>query len=176
RFVDGFADETLDDGFAPRSERALAEAAAKSFDAGHANTLQLRRVTVEHGDAGVREDVADLFRFARLDIVVAEDCGDRYAHRRELTREDLRFLGQSVVGEIARKEQHIGDVGDACKYRLERALGRFRAVQIGQRGYAHSAPCHTAPQATRVTPSLDSGRARSGDTIANNSVDGRSRQ
>ena len=41
-------DELLDDRLAPRRERALAEAAAETLDAGDADAVRLARVAVEH--------------------------------------------------------------------------------------------------------------------------------
>ena len=58
--------------FAPRAERAPAEAAGEALDAGEADAVDLGRVAVEHGDAGVGEDLLDLVLLARLVVVVAE--------------------------------------------------------------------------------------------------------
>src|SRR5258706_7950083 len=51
--VDGFADELLDDRFAPGTERALPEAAAEAFDAGDSDAVQLAGVAVEDYDASI---------------------------------------------------------------------------------------------------------------------------
>ena len=64
RFVDGFAHELLDDGFSPRTKRALPETAAESLDPGDADALRLVGVAVEHDDAGVAHDLPHLVALA----------------------------------------------------------------------------------------------------------------
>ena len=92
-------------------ERALAEAAAEPLDAGDADAVHLARVAVEHHDAGVGENLADLVGFARLDVVVAEDRHRRYGDASEFACEHPRFLRQAVVGEIAGNQQHVRRLG-----------------------------------------------------------------
>ena len=65
--------ELLDDLFAPRAERAAAEAAGESLDAGEADAEDLRAVAVERDDARVEEDLSQLVLLARFEVVVAED-------------------------------------------------------------------------------------------------------
>ena len=57
RLVDRLLDEVLDRLFAPRAERAAAEAAGKALDAGEADAVDFGRFAVEHRDAGVDEDL-----------------------------------------------------------------------------------------------------------------------
>ena len=151
RFVDRFAHELLDDGFAPRTERALPEAAAESLDPGDADAVSLVRVAVEHDDAGVGENLTHLVALARFEIVVAENGDDRHVDRRQLARQHTRFIGQSVVGQVAGNQQDVGRFGNLREERLKGALRGFGAVQIAERGHAHHA-CHARSVSTRVKP------------------------
>ena len=84
RFVDRLVHELLDDRLAPRAERALAEAAAESLDAGDADAVQLARVAVEHVEAGLGENLPHLVGLSRFEIVIAEHGGHRNPERRQL--------------------------------------------------------------------------------------------
>ena len=55
---DRFVHELLDDVFAPRTERATAEAAGEALDAGKADPVNFGRVAVEDDDPGIDEDPA----------------------------------------------------------------------------------------------------------------------
>ena len=68
--------------------------------------------------------------------MVAQHGRDRHLQRRQFFREHLRFLRKAVVGEIAGEEEHVSGGGNLRKQRLERALRRFRAMQVRERGDA----------------------------------------
>ena len=78
RFVHRRVDELLDDGFSPRPQRTLAEAAAETLHAGDPDAVDFARIAVEHHDAGVDEDLADLVFLSRLVVVVAEHRDNRH--------------------------------------------------------------------------------------------------
>src|SRR6266852_2777133 len=119
RFVNGFLHECLDRPFAPRAERAAAEAAREALDAGKPDTLYFRRFPIEHGDAAVDENLPDLVGLAAFVVVVAEDRDDRDLHRsRELADEHACLIGQSVVREIAAQQQHIRRRADLTEERM----------------------------------------------------------
>ena len=90
----------------------------------------------------VGENLADLGCLARFEIVIAE-----HRRRSACAAASARApaprasSGEPVVGEIAGEQQHVGRLGDAREQRLKRALRRFRAVQIADRGDAdHPSP------------------------------------
>ena len=134
RFVDGFAHELLDDRFAPRTERARAETAAESLDAGDADAQGFVRVAIEHDDAGVSENLPHFVALARFEIVVAENGHDRQMNRRQLARKHARFIGESVVRQVAGDQQKVGRFGNLREERLKRALRCPGAMEIGDRG------------------------------------------
>jgi len=108
RLVDRFLHELLHYGLAPRTEGAAAKSAAEAFDTGKADALHLVRVTIEHHDTRVPQNVAHVGRVARLVVVIAKH-GDQghLAVQRDLFGEPTRFIRQTVVGEIAAQQQHV---------------------------------------------------------------------
>src|SRR5438105_2849320 len=86
-FVDRLADELLDDGLAPGSERPLPEPAAESFHAGDADALELTRVAVKQRNPRVGQNLGDVLRLSRFEVVVAENRRNRHAQRRHLLLE-----------------------------------------------------------------------------------------
>ncbi len=121
RFVHHFVDERLDDRLAERRELAAAEAAEESLHAGKADALDLDRLLVEHGHAGIAEDRADLLRLAAFVIVVAEHADDRDRASADVLGEDLRLPRLAEIGEVAAQHQHVGVVGD---FGEQLAIGR----------------------------------------------------
>ena len=83
----------------------------------------------------------DLVLLVRLDVVVAENGGDRDPQRRELTRQDPRFFRQAVVGEIAGYQQDVGRLGYLGEERLKAPCDVF--VQ-----------CRSASAAIRTVPAM----------------------
>jgi signal transduction histidine kinase len=144
RLVHRLAHKLLDDRFAPRSKRSLTEPAAKAFRTRDADALQLAGVAVEHGDTRVRENLPDLPVFPRFDVVVAEDRGHWNPQRAQLARENLRFVRQAVVGEVASHQQHVSRLADPREERLKAALGGLGAVEVANCGDAHDAISHEA--------------------------------
>src|ERR1700760_61146 len=57
---------------------------------------------------------------------------------RDLPRQELRFLGKTVVGEIAAEQQHVRLGGCSSEKRLQAGLSRLLDVQVGNRGDAQS--------------------------------------
>ncbi len=94
-------DELLDDRLAPRAQGVTAEAAAEALHTGDPDPLQLARVAVQHGEPRAVQNLTDLSRFTRLEVVVAENGRRRNPQRRQLAREHRRLFGQTVVGQIA---------------------------------------------------------------------------
>ena len=73
--------------------------------------------------------------------MVTEDRDDRDAgNRGELAHQHARLLGQAVVRQIAAKEQDVRVRRRRPEYRLERPLGRLRAVKVTDGGDAHCWP------------------------------------
>src|SRR5256885_2344204 len=142
RLVDRFAHELLDDCFPPGTERALTEPAAETLRARDADALKLARIAVENDDARIGENLPHLSIFPRFDVVIAEDRGHRDAQRAQLARENLRFVGQTVVGEVASHQQHVGRLADPREERLKTPLGRLGAVEVADRGDTHNAISH----------------------------------
>lgn len=136
RFVDRFANELLDDRFAPRPKRALAEAAAESLDACDANPVRLVRIAIKHDEPGVGHDLPHLVTLARFDVVVTENSDRRHTDRRQLARQHTRFVRESIIGQVAGNEQDVRGFGDFCKERLKRSLRCLGAMEIGDRGHA----------------------------------------
>ena len=101
--------------------------------------LHLAGVAVEHRHAGRFEDVAHLVLFARLEIVVAQHADHRDVDRAQLPRQDLRLLGQAVIGQVAAQQQHVRRLGRLGQQRLQLALHRLGAMQVGQGADAHHA-------------------------------------
>ena len=138
--VDGLPHESFDDFLAPGLERTLPEASAQPLGAGEAHAVDFAGFAVQQVDAGVNEQTLDLVGLVRFVVVVAEDGNDRHAlDRRQLLDEDARFLGESIVGQIATENEHIGGGTGRGEERLEGSLRRFLAVQVPDRGQAHQA-------------------------------------
>jgi len=109
RLVHRLADEALDDLLAPRAERAATEPSTEAFHASESNALQLAGIAIEHRDSGVGENLAYFILLPCFEIVVSEYCNARHAQRRtNVAREHARFLGQTVVCEIAAQHQQVG--------------------------------------------------------------------
>ena len=95
------------------------------------------RVAVEHDDAGVGQDLADL---RPAGPTRSRGCRARPTHgnldaRGDLARERARFFGQAVVGQVAAEHQDVGGFGDLGEQRLQRARRRGAAVvQVAERG------------------------------------------
>ena len=135
RLLDRLVDELLDDLLAPRAELPPSEAAAESLHAGEADALDLVHAAVEHGHAGVGEDLHDLVLVAGLEVVIAEDADGRDAQRRgDLLRQDLRLLHRAVVGEIAAHQEHVGLSGGRLEQRVHASQSRLLDVDVGDRG------------------------------------------
>ena len=99
---------------------------AKPFDAREADALYLRGFAVEHGHAGVGEDLADFLRLAPFVVMVSEHGDHRNFHRRgQLARQDPRLIRKAVVGEVAAQHQHVGGVADLAEQWLKRTLRVF---------------------------------------------------
>ena len=73
RFVDGFPNELLDDGFSPRTERALPEAATKSFDSGDADSVRLIRITIENDDSWSYDETSTITHERHGDVLEHTD-------------------------------------------------------------------------------------------------------
>src|SRR5437764_14177429 len=82
--VDRFADELLDDGFAPGTERARTEATAEALDTGNADSLRLMRIAIQNDDPGVGENLPYFIALGRCEIVLAEDRDERHPCSRKL--------------------------------------------------------------------------------------------
>jgi hypothetical protein len=136
--LDRFLDEPLDRGLAPRPERTAPKAAGKALHAGKAHPVHFRRFAIEHGDPGVGQNPANLILLAALVIVVSKHGDHRNLdRRRQLARQNARFLRQAVVGEIAAQHEHVGGGIDLAEYRLEGPLGRLRDMNIAEGGNPH---------------------------------------
>src|SRR5678815_1008202 len=115
-FVHGLAHEVLDDVFAPGPERAASESAAEAFYARKADALHLARVSVEHCDAGVGEDLPNLVGLPGFVVMIPEYRDTRNAKRRgDVAREHARLFRQAVVGQIATEHEDIRSLGDLAK-------------------------------------------------------------
>ena len=122
-----------------------AEAAAESFDAGDADARKLARIAVEYLHARVAQHVHQLSRLAGFEIVIAEHGRRRHPQRGQLLREHGGLLGQAVIGEIAGEHGNISGLVHAGEERLERALRRLGAMEVGQRGHTNDRRCHGHP-------------------------------
>src|SRR5262245_51533481 len=121
RLVDRSMDELLDDRLAPRAERALAESSAETLDAGNTNPADFHGVAVEDDHAGVDENLPHLILFPGFEIVIPKDGCNGNTNGCDLARENSSFVRQSVVGEIASEQQHVGALGDSREQRLKGA-------------------------------------------------------
>ena len=72
RFLDGLVDELLENFFSPRSERPSTEAAAESFCAGEADTVNLVGIAIEHRHAGIGHEFRDFVLLAGLIVMIAQ--------------------------------------------------------------------------------------------------------
>src|SRR5690348_12104092 len=63
-FVHCLSHEQLDDFLSPRTERTSAKSTGKAFHAGEADALNLGRIAIEYGDAGVGQDLPNLVALA----------------------------------------------------------------------------------------------------------------
>src|SRR5262249_20353558 len=92
----------------PRTQPPPAETTAESTDARKTNACDFDRFTVEHGHAGLIENVRDGFRLSGFIIMIPNDTDTRDSHRiANVGGEFLRFFGESVLREIAAKQQHV---------------------------------------------------------------------
>ncbi len=145
RLVHRFADELLDDGFAPRTERSLPEPAAEALHTGDADAAQLARIAVEDDNSGVGEDLADLIGLARFEIVIPQHRGHWHPQRGHFPGEHARLIGQAIVGQVARDQQDVGRLRNPRKERLKSALRGPGAMRITHRRDTHHVPSHRAP-------------------------------
>src|SRR4029079_17219398 len=98
-------------------------------------------IAVEDDDPGVPEDLHDLVLLSRFVVVIPQDADDGDAERsRQLAREHARLLRQAVVRQVAAEDQDVSLGAGRGEDRLERALGRLRAVQVTDGGDAHESP------------------------------------
>ena len=123
RLVDRFVHELLDDRLAPRREGVAPEPAAETLGAGDADAGELAGIAVEDDHPGVAQDLRDLSRLARFEIVVAEHRGGGDAERGQLLGQHRRFLGQPVIGEVAAEQCDVRGLADAREQRLKGPLG-----------------------------------------------------
>ena len=65
--------------------------------------------------------------------MIAEHADDRDVDRRQVFREDARFVGEAVVREVAAQHEHVGRLGDLSEQRLQAALRGLRVVDVGER-------------------------------------------
>jgi hypothetical protein len=139
RFSNRFVHEFLDDVFAPRAQGTPAEATGETLDPGKPDPQNLGRAAVERYDAGIFHDAADFILLAGLVVMVAEHADDRNLHaRRQFLCECARFLGETVVGQIAADDQDVSRLGDAGEERLQRPRRRrFSVMQVADRRDAH---------------------------------------
>jgi len=113
RFVHGFVHELFDDLLAPRPERPAAEPPSEPLHAGKPDAFNLRRLAVEHDDAGVLQDPRDVGLLVGFVVVVAEDGDDRDFDRGlQFLDERARLFGEAVVGEITAERENIGGLAD----------------------------------------------------------------
>ena len=78
---------------------------------------------VEHRDAGVAKNLANLVLLAGFVVVVAKDGDDRNLDGRgQLARQDARLVRQTVVGEVTAQHQYVGVAGNMREEWLEGAL------------------------------------------------------
>ena len=137
--VDRFAHEDLRRAFAPRLQRAVAEAAGEALGAGEADAGDLDSRTVQHGDVRLRENADDLARRVRFVIVVAEHRDLRDFHRLELLGQNPGFVGEAAIGEVAAQREHVRAFGDPREERLEGAGRAPLAMEIADGGDPHGA-------------------------------------
>ena len=145
RFVDGFANEPLDDLLAPGSERPPPEAAAKSFHAGKTDAADLDGVAIEHGEARVHEDFPHVVLLIRFVVVIAEH-GHHWnlQDTRELAHQCSSFVDKTVVGEVAAQREDVGRLADLGQERLKRPRRHGPAiVKISQCSDTDDIFCHS---------------------------------
>ena len=137
RLVHRLLHEHLDRTLAPRTERAASEPSGEPLDAREPDAADFGGLAIEHGDAGLGQNLADLVLPARFVVVIAEHGDDGHLDgRRQLARENPRFVGQPVVGEVAAEHQDVGGAGDLGKQRLKSTLRVPRDVDVSHRGYS----------------------------------------
>ena len=158
RLFDRLVDELLDDFFAPCIQLPPAETAAESLHTGETDAFDLMRPAIEHGHAGVGQDLHNVLRLARFEIVIAQDADGRDAkRRRDFFGQDLRFLDQAVVGEIAAKKENVGLRRYGGEKRLQTLLPRLLDVNVGDGGDAqvlfHFVPSTSMPAVQRAISS-----------------------
>ena len=124
----------LDRRLAPCAERALPEAAAETFDPGDPDAARFEGVAVQHLRPGLRENLADLGGFVRLEIVIAEHGHDRDMHLRQFVGEDSGFLREAGVREISSQQEQVGRFRGLGEERMEGTSGSLGAVQVSHRG------------------------------------------
>ena len=102
RFVHGLVHEQFCDLLPPGPERSSPEPSHESLHAGKAYPFHLTRVTVEHEDTVVGQDVADFLLGSRLEVVIPQysDDGNAYGGG-QLFNEPACLVRGAVVGEIA---------------------------------------------------------------------------
>ena len=68
---------------------------------------------IQHGHAGVRQDLTDLVRLAGFVVVISKDRDHRDFHgASDLARQDPRLIWKAVVGEVATQQQDVGRGAD----------------------------------------------------------------
>ena len=92
RFVDRFAHELLDRRFAPRTERAAAEAAAEALHTGESHVFEDEGFAfVENRDLRRPQDLPDFFHVPALVVVIPKHGHDRNPARAQVIGQLLGF-------------------------------------------------------------------------------------
>ena len=140
RFLYRLVHEVLDDLFAPRTERATPKATAESANSGEPDAAKFPRVSVQHVDADVSQDLTDVTLLTRLEVVIPQHADHRDLDRRQVLRQHTRLFRQPIVSEVATQDKHVGRFRDLIEERLEAPLRALGIVNVGERRQTNHVP------------------------------------
>jgi len=121
-------------GLRSRARPVSSFSAGEALGAGEADVADEHRVAVEHLHAGCGQDPRHLVGLIRLVVVVSQHPDHRHLRGGQLAGQDLRLVGQPVVGQIPAQGDHVRLAAGPDEQFVEGAARLGGAVQVAHGG------------------------------------------
>ena len=139
---DGFAlgnfNECLDSLFAKRHQFIRSKAAAESLGAGEADAVYVVRLAIKQMQSRDAQHAGEFVLVAAFVIVIAQDRNDGNVNMFEHAQHRAHFFRHAVVGEIARDDQHVGQIVDGQELAHIALVVFSGEMDVGYCGEPHS--------------------------------------